>query len=278
MLGLRPTASIVACLVSMFWAMPFAAAQNAAVPDFSSNEGAWDPAGSGDFIAVPGSPLPIAQDPRYPRIGNAQSRATGAQVTYRMGDISNPNLKPWARGVMQQDIEEILAGKIAYGSRSSCMPAGVPNFIAIGGGLLYFLQTPDLVLIFRDGNAQMRRIHLNVQHTDNPTPSWYGDSVGHYEGDTLVVDTIALNDETFLDGYRTPHSEKLHVIERWRLLEGGEEIEVHITIDDPETFNEPWQALRRFERVSDTYLEEICAENNQRVFDYGVPVDDTLDF
>ena len=143
---------------------------------------------------------------------------------------------------------------------------------------MYFLQTPDLVLMFRDGNAQMRRIHLNAPHLNSPTPSWYGDSVGHYEGDTLVVDTIGLSDESFVDSYRTPHTEKLHVIERWRLVSGGEVLEAHITVDDPETFKEPWQAVRRFRRVSENYGEEICAENNQRVFDYGVPTDDTPDF
>jgi len=277
------TTSVIAVLVSTLLATHAAQsqidrAQITPVSDFTSNQAAWSGAGSGDFLAVPGSPLPIAQDPRTPRIGNAQSRRTGEQVNYRIGDLSNPNLKPWAREIMQKDAEDILAGKIAFTSRSSCMPAGVPNFIAIGGGLLYFLQSPDLVLMFRDGNAQMRRIHLNMPHSENLTPSWYGESVGHYEGDTLVVDTMGLDDRSFVDSYRTPHSEKLHVIERWRLSDGGERIEVHISIDDPDTFNQPWQALRSFEREPAIYGEEICAENNQHVFDYGVPTDDTPDF
>lgn len=270
--------SVMACFVSTLSVMQVARSQVVSVPDFSSNQAAWGGVGSGDFLAVPGSPLPIAQDPRYPRVSNAQSRRTGEQVNYRIGDISNPNLKQWARQIMQKDNDEILAGKIAFSSRSSCMPAGVPNYVAIGGGLLYFLQTPDLVVMIRDGNAQMRRIHLNVPHSENPTPSWYGESVGHYEGDTLVVDTIGLNDEAFVDSYRTPHTEKLHVIERWRLSDGGERIEVHITVDDPDTFNQPWQAVRRFERESSIFGEEICAENNQRLFDYGVPRDDSPDF
>jgi len=265
--------SFMACLVSTL-----SAAQVAPVPDFSSNQAAWSGIGSGDFLAVSGSPPPITQDPRTPRVGNAQSRRTGEQVNYRIGDISNPNLKQWAKEIMRRDNDEILAGKIAFSSRSSCMPAGVPNFIAIGGGLMHFLQAPDLVIMFRDGNAQMRRIHLNVPHSENPAPSWYGESVGHYEGDTLVVDTIGLNDEAFVDSYRTPHTEKLHVMERWRLFDDGERIEVHITVDDPGTFNQPWQAIRRFQREPAIYGEEICAENNQRVFDYGVPRDDTPDF
>jgi len=270
--------SVLACLVSTLLATQTTQAQNAPVPDFSSNDAAWGGAGSGDFLAVPGSPSPIAEDPRTPRIGNAQSRRTGEQVNYRIRDLSNPNLKPWARDVMQKDADEILAGKIAFTSLSSCMPAGVPNFIAIGGGLLYILQSPDLVLMFRDGNAQMRRIHLDAPHSENPAPSWYGESVGHYEGDTLVIDTIGLDERSFVDSYRTPHSEKLHVIERWRLSDGGERIDVHISVYDPDTFNEPWQAVRRFEREPAIYGEEICAENNQHVFNYGVPTDDTPDF
>jgi hypothetical protein len=279
----RLITSVIVCLVATLPVTESAESQInrsqiTLVPDFSSNDAAWGGAGSGDFLAVLGSPAPITQDPRAPRIGNAQSRRTGEQVNYRIGDLSNPNLKQWARDAMRQDRDEILAGKIAFTSRSSCMPAGVPNFIAIGGGLLYILQSPDFVLMFRDGNAQMRRIHLNAPHSENILPSWYGDSVGHYEGDTLVVDTIGINNKAFVDSYRTPHSEKMHVIERWRVSDNGEGIEVHISINDPDTFNQPWQAVRRFEREPAIYGEEICAENNQGVFDYGVPRDDTPDF
>jgi hypothetical protein len=268
----------MACLVSALPTTQVATAQTAQVPDFSSNQAAWDGIGPGEFLPVPGSPLPVTQDPSHPRVSNAQSRATGEQVNYRIGDFSNPNLKQWARDEMKEDNDEILAGKIAYSSRASCMPAGVPNFIVIGGGLMYVLQSPDLVVMFRDGNAQMRRIYLNAPHSENPAPSWYGDSVGHYEGDTLVIDTIRLSDEAFIDAFRTPHTEKLHVTERWSLFDDGEGLEVRITVDDPDTFNEPWQAIRRFQRESKTYGEEICAENNQRVFDYGIPMDDTPDF
>ena len=67
----------------------------------------------------------------------------------------------------------------------------------------------------------MRHIYLNVPHSENPKPSWYGKSVGHYEGDALVIDTVGFNDKTFIDNFRTPHSDKLHAIERLRLVEGG---------------------------------------------------------
>ena len=65
------------------------------------------------------------------------------------------------------------------------------------------------------GDAQTRHIYMNVPHTKNPSPSWYGESVGHWEGNTLVIDTIGMNTKSFVDNYRTPHTERLHVVERW---------------------------------------------------------------
>jgi hypothetical protein len=111
-------------------------------------------------------------------------------------------------------------------------------------------------------------------------PSWYGESVGHYEGDTLVVDTIGLNAKTFLDNYRTPHTEKLHVIERWRMIENGAKLEIQLTIDDPDTFNQPFKALRQYDRVKRTLAEDICSENNFNPFgiDYQTPVATKADF
>ena len=130
-----------------------------------------------------------------------------------------------------------------------------------------------------DSNAETRHIRLNASQSANPKPSWYGDSVGHYEGDTLVVDTIGLNDKTFLDNYRTPHTEKLHVTERWRLIENGAKLEVVMTIDDPDTFNEPFKALRQYDRTNRTFVEDVCSENNSaNLFDYGTPTAEKPDF
>jgi hypothetical protein len=109
-------------------------------------------------------------------------------------------------------------------------------------------------------------------------PSWYGESVGHYEGDTLIIDTIGFNGRTFADNYRTPHTEKLHVIERWKTIDHGERLEVTMTIDDPDTFNQPWQAVVRLRRAQDPLSEQVCAENNQVLFDYHIPVSGKPDF
>jgi hypothetical protein len=142
---------------------------------------------------------------------------------------------------------------------------------------LYFVQTAKEVLIMQNYDAQARHVFLNIAHSANVRPSWYGESVGHYEGDTLVVDTIGISSKTFVDAYRTPHSEKLHVVERWKLGEGGKALEVTMTVDDPETYNQPWQAVLRYRQAPGPLLEAACAENNQQ-FDYHMPVAEKPDF
>ena len=252
------------------------AQQASAPPDFSSNQALWNGLGGGEFIPVPGSPRPVTQDPRYRYVPNN----TGAQPTYRIGDISNPNLKQWAKDAMKKDNDEVMAGKVAYTPRSSCRMAGVPGFVVMGGGSLFFVQSPKTVLMMFDGDAHVRRVHMNASHSANPKPSWYGESIGRYEGDTLVVDTIGLNAKTFVDNYRTPHTEKLRVVERWRLIEGGNRLEVQVTVTDPDTFNQPWQADRRLEKGQGAFPVDICAENNHNLFgdDYDIPESARPDF
>jgi len=250
-------------------------------PDFSPTaQTAWIGIGIGALLPVPGSPQPIGQDPAHPYISNDASRVTGQQPTQRISDIGNPNLKQWAKDVMKKDNDEVLAGKFAFTARSSCKAAGVPGFDLLLGGALFIVQSPREVTMIFSGNAETRHILLDAPHTANPKPSWYGESIGHYEGDTLVVDTIGFNDKTFLDNYRTPHTDKLHVTERWRMIENGKKLEILITIDDPDTFNQPWQALRQYNRVNRTLSEDICSENNFNPFsiDYGMPVAEKPDF
>jgi hypothetical protein len=101
-------------------------------------------------------------------------------------------------------------------------------------------------------------------------PPYYGESVGHYEGDTLVVDTIGLNDKTWTDRFATPHTEKLHVVERYRLIDGAKTLEVFFTVEDPGAFTTIWSAITRYPRVNvERIEEEACAENN---VGYGITV------
>ena len=121
-------------------------------------------------------------------------------------------------------------------------------------------------------DAQVRHVYLNQPHSADPKPSWYGESVGHYEGgDTLVVNTIAQNDQTFVDNYRTPHTTQMHVIERFKLIDGGRTIEINVHVEDPGAFNMPWNAIQRYRRTEDAPMAEmVCAENNTGYFGYDV--------
>jgi hypothetical protein len=147
-----------------------------------------------------------------------------------------------------------------------------------GGGTTYFVQTPKEVVMIFDGDMQVRHIYMDVPHSKTVKPSWYGESVGHYEGDTLVVDTIGQNTKGIIDPYRTPHTEKLHVVERWRRIDNGNGLEVEVTIDDPDTFNQPWKGVRRYRQAQQQVNEQVCAEGNFLLFDYGIPVAKTPDF
>ena len=257
-------------------AFPAFAADAIAPPDFSSASAGWTTPIDGDFIPVPGAPGPVRNDPRYPFLNNVAANARGMSPNYRIGDLANPNLKQQVKDAMKKDNDEVLAGKIAFTPSTSCVPSGVPWFL-LQPTNLYFVQTAKEVVIMQNYDSQSRHVFLNIAHSVNPKPSWYGESVGHYEGDTLVVDTIGLSNKTFVDPYRTPHSEKLHVVERWKLIDEGKTLEVTMTVDDPETYYQAWQAVLRYRQAPLPLLEAICAENNLQ-FDYHMPVADKPDF
>jgi len=255
---------------------PAPVAAQSSPPDFTStgwlNEATFE---GGELIPVEGSPPLFRQDPAHPFVPNNRN----AQPTYRIADLSsNPNVKQWAKDIMKKDNDEVLRGKIAYTARSSCHPAGVPGFDLFGFQPIFFFQTKEKVTMIYSGDQQVRRVYLNVPHSQTVKPCWYGESVGRYEGDTLVVDTIGLNTKTFVDNFRTPHSEKLHVVERWKLIDGGKTLEVTFTVDDPETYEKPWSAKQRYRRAEGPMLEQVCAEGNFLLFDYGLHVADKPDF
>ncbi|PWT84593.1 MAG: hypothetical protein C5B56_15365 [Proteobacteria bacterium] len=279
--GFRSVAPSMVAAVAAAWTVPALAQQPPTAPPIVSPPiFSWDLTvgwiGMGEFRPVAGKVPPLTNDPKYPYVPNGQGR----QPTYRIADLTNPNLKPWVKEVMKKDNDEVIAGKIAFTPSQSCLPAGVPGFMALGGNNnpVWFLQSPKEARIMRAADSQVRRVALDVPHSANPTPSWYGESVGHYEGDTLVIDTIALSTKTFVDAYRTPHTEKLHVIERWRMVDDRKFMEATFMVEDPDTYYEPWWGMRRYRRVARQFEEEICAENNQQLFDYKIPTADRPDF
>jgi hypothetical protein len=247
----------------------------AEIPNFSEtgwiNENTFN---GGGLVEMRGQPY-FKQDPAHPFVGNN----TGAQPTYRIADLaSNPNVKQWAKDAMKKDNDEVIKGKIAYTARSSCDPAGVPGFDMFGFQPMFFLQTPRAVTMIYGGDQQVRHIYMNVPHSKDVKPSWYGESVGHYEDDTLVIDTIGLNNKTQVDNFRTPHTDKLHVVERWRIIEAGSILEVTFTVDDPDTYEKPWSARQRFRRVLTPYTEEVCIEGNLVLHQWELHIADHADF
>lgn len=253
-------------------AAPVIAQNTPSIPDFQSGNAGWVVANRDGLAQPPSGFGPTRADPAHPYIPNA---------TFRIADVTSPNLKPWAVEAMRKSNEEVLAGKFPFTARSSCMPAGVPGFSLFVVEPVFFVQSPKEILIIYSGDQQVRRVWMNVPHTANPRPSWYGESVGHYEGDTLVVDTIGLNARTFLDNYRTPHTDKLHVIERYRLVNEGRVLENLIWVEDPDTFNQPWSAIQRYRKVQQGPMDEqVCAENttDAGLFGNSVPQADRADF
>jgi hypothetical protein len=113
------------------------------------------------------------------------------------------------------------------------------------------------------------------------TPSWYGHSVGHYEGDVLVVDTIGLREGTGVDRFNTQHTEKLRVVERFQIIEGGQALRVTFMVEDPGAFTQPWYGQATY-RQDAAFREVVCAENPRDITadngEFPIPFDDTPDF
>jgi len=225
------------------------------VPDFSSSDTGWISIGT-NWIAAPGSPPPVTDDPAHPYVPNN----TGRQPTFRVANIDNPNLTQFAKDELKKSNDQVHRGKAMYARESRCWATGVPTYLLNPAQPTFFLQTPTKVTMIWQMDQQVRHVYLNVPHSENPKPSWYGESVGHYEGDTLVVDTIGQNTKTFIDNYRTPHSEQLHVVERYRLVDDGKTLQADVTIEDPATLIKPLQVIHRWRRAQGPMRESRCAE------------------
>ena len=247
-------------------------AQPGYVPSFQTGPNGWQHRFGGAFPYVQGSASPVMQNPKYVHYNNEMARINNAQPNYRIGDTSNANLKQWAKDAMKKDNDEVLAGKIGYTPGQSCHPQGIPAF-TLAQGPLIVLQTPKKITMIEESSQMVRHVYMNEQHPANLKASWLGHSVGRYEGDTLVIDTVGLNRKTFVDAFRTPHTEKLHVVEHWRVIEGGLTLDVKITVYDPDTFEQPWESYVQYRRAQEPFEEIICAEGNFQLFgdDYGIP-------
>ena len=273
--------SLIAGVVSaavFIW--PAFGAQSAAVPNFSpDSRTGWiaglpdgeTPIGD-DFLQPPSGPGPVTFDRAHPFIDNRASRRSGKSATNRVADLSNPILQPWVREELRKLNQRALTETMLWTPKERCWPIGVPGFLLYPVTPVYFLQTPKQVVIIWEEDHMARHVYLTDQHSPNVKPSWFGESIGHYEnGDTLVVDTIGLNTRTFVDSYRTPHTEQLHVVERFRIVEDGKALEVVAHVEDPGAFTMPWNAVQRYRRAEQgPMVEAVCAENNASFFNYDV--------
>jgi hypothetical protein len=246
----------------VFAAAAFAApfgydANGTPLPNFSSTEYGWL-AVDDELKPMMEGPRPVRADPKHPYFGNQ----SGLQPTLRVSDLDSPILTPWARERMKAANEEAIKGKFPYSFQSHCMPGGIPGQLLGIFEPVYFAQTKDLVLMMWQRDHVARHIYMNREHSKHVTPSWYGESVGHYEGPWLVVDTIGLSTRAPIDNWRTPHSERLHVVERYHLVDGGEAMEAIVTIEDPIALTAPLTVYQRWNKVALTMIEGACSENN----------------
>ena len=247
----RLSLSLLSASAAVILSASSAPAAPASPPNFAPNPSVGWVVVLGGFKRPASGPGPIMADPNYPNVNNNVFRLTGKQPTLPLADLSNPILQPWTRDQLAKRNAEILAGAEILGPPHRCWPRGIPGFLLEGGFQPVFIIQGklDVVMVAQADNHQLRRVRLNAPHATDAAPSWFGDSVGHYEGDTLVVDTIGLSARAFIDDYQTPHSDKLHVVERYRLIDGGKQLEVQIHVEDEGAFTTPWNAIQRFRRA-----------------------------
>src|SRR5271169_5169731 len=268
----------------------------AGIPDFSGIW--WHP-------SLPGFEPPASG----PRPVTNRSRSNGvSNYDQLVGDYTNPILKPETAEIVKKFGELSLSGVTFPSPANQCWPEPVPyiykNFA------MQIFQQPDRITIIYEQDHEVRHVRMNQPHPPHVTPSWYGDSVAHYEGDTLVIDTVGTRTDrpfAMIDLYGTPFTEKLHVVERYRLLdyedakEGlerdakenqqppvgidrnyrGKHLQIHFTVEDEGVFTTPWSATITYGRGSTEWPEIVCAENTQEYYNHkesDVPRADKPDF
>ena len=271
-----------------------------AIPDFAGMW--WHP-------SLPGFE-PMASGPRP--VTNRSRRNGVSNYDQLVGDYTNPILKPEAAEIVKKHGELSLAGVTYPNPANQCWPEPVP-FIYKSFGL-QILQQGDHITMIYDADHQVRHVRMNQPHPAKLTPSWYGDSVGHYEGDTLVIDTVGTRTErpyAMLDLYGTPYTKALHVVERYRMIDyeaakdglerdakenqiaagrvdrnyRGKHLQLQFTVEDEGVFTSPWTATVTYRPASMDYAEEwpesVCAENTHEYYynkESDVPVAARPDF
>lgn len=234
------------------------------------------------FMSPASGPGPVQDDPAHPHHGHREAVAgqPDESATPWIADLRNPILKPWVADTLRKNAEDQLAGVEDDTELLHCRPDGLPGVLTRRDNV-QLLKSATGVTIFYQLDHQVRHVYLNVPHSEHPAKSWYGESVGHFEGNTLVVDTIGLNGSAPIDHYGTPHTDALHVVERYHVTDGGRTLQVDFTVDDPGAFNMAWSGIVHYRRSRAGYDEFVCAENNTNIWtgkSYPIPIAARPDF
>jgi hypothetical protein len=286
-------------------------AQTAPIPDLSGQWGRdmlfFEPPSSG-----PGPVMNIWRKPDRSRDTQAPCCSLERFVAEGVwgGDHTNPILKPEAAEAVKTFRELAETGKVVADLHNSCWPEPPPFAMALNFGVNILQQEGEVTIIYLLHNT-IRRIRLATRHSENVGPSWQGESVGWYEGDSLVVDTIGIKVAPFstVDPFGTPHSEALHVVERYRLIDGEvaaetqrlngavyrsnppygrgtidpdttkKGLQVEFTVEDENVFTTSWSGQVTYRRLIGDWPEAVCAENPYFVGGTAViPTADRPDF
>jgi hypothetical protein len=210
--------------------------------------------------------------PAAPRAGGPPARPTASAP---LSDGSQgrspdaPSLTPEYLAKWEMMRKSRMAGSYEFDNNAKCLPPGMPAMMGMAYGM-EVMQTKDKITFFSELNDAMRRVYLDgrkptPKHLDDPTYAGY--STGHWEGDTLVVDTVALHPDSFIEGF-TPHSDAMTVRERIRFVSPGV-LEDRITVTDPKALTKPWEVVRTYRKASasnDELREFACAEGLTREF------------
>jgi len=173
-----------------------------------------------------------------------------------------PPYRPDYEARYDKRLKDTAAG-IGSDPTAACLPPGFPRIMGTPYPLEFIVQ-PDKVTILFEAYSQVRRIYTDGRkHPADLDPSYNGDSIGHWEGDTLVVDTVGLRGDTVFDVSGAPHSDAMHVIERIRRV-SKDSIEDRILIEDPKALTKPWTVLRTYEQKPEWTIAEYVCEENQR--------------
>jgi hypothetical protein len=182
-----------------------------------------------------------------------------------------PPFQPWSRAIFDKTQAAEKNNEPIADNVTNCLPHGVPRIMGAPFPIK-IMQTPKEVVMIHEAHHMDRFIYLNEKHPADLDPTYMGHSVGKWEGDTLMVDTIGRNDKTVIDRNGIVNSDALHVIEHFRLIEGGKVLEDTITVDDPKVFTKPWSYKILLDRRPDVRLMEYICDNNLDVGTEGQPI------